>query len=150
MWCPRRLFAINGALGRREVAIASVRDDELWLTYCGRMRLGRAALVAATVAAAACGSQTRSSTGTATRAHAGQPFALYTHCGIEWAKIGGTFWRAKRLLSDGSGNPPVGWGNPFQEGTLAFISPTTARLDSSAGSVTFERTSRKRPPMLCA
>ncbi len=42
-------------------ARASVGDDELWLKYCGRMRLGRAALVAATVAVAACGSQTRSS-----------------------------------------------------------------------------------------
>jgi hypothetical protein len=83
-------------------------------------------------------------------AHAAQPYELYTHCGIDWAKINGRFWRAKHPLSDGSGNPPAGWGNPSQDGTLTFIGPTTARFDSPAGSVTFERTSRRQPPQICA
>jgi hypothetical protein len=108
-----------------------------------------ASLVAAAVVAG-CGSQTGSSTETATRAHAGRPYQLYTHCGIEWARIDGTFWRAEHPLSDGSANPPAGWGNPFQDGTLALIGPTTARLDSPAGSVTFERTTRKQPPLICS
>src|SRR5690242_11922651 len=97
------------------------------------------ALVVAAVAVAGCGSQVNSSTG-ATTALAGRPYQLYTHCGIEWAKIGGTFWRAKQPLSDGSGNPPAGWGNPFENGTLVFLTPTTAKFHSPAGSVTFERT----------
>jgi hypothetical protein len=105
--------------------------------------------VAAALAVAGCGSQTSSPTGT-THAHAGRPYQLYTHCGIEWASIDGTFWRAKHPLSDGNGNPPGGWGNPFQDGTLVLINPTTARFDSSAGSVTFERTARRRPPVICS
>lgn len=87
---------------------------------------------------------------TTTPADAGRPYQLYTHCGIQWAKIDGTFWRAKHPLSDGSGNPPVGWGNPFQHGTLVFMSPAAARFDSPAGSVTFERTSRRQPPLICS
>lgn len=108
------------------------------------------ALGVAAIAVAGCGTHTTSSTRTTTRAHAGRPYELYTHCGIEWAKISGTFWHAKQPLSDGSGNPPAGWGNPSQEGTLTFISPTTVRFDSPAGSVTFERASRTRPPRICA
>ena len=108
------------------------------------------ASLAAAMAVAGCGSQMSMSTGTTTHADARRPYQLYTHCGIQWAKIDGTFWRAKHQLSDGSGNPPVGWGNPFQDGTLVFISPTTARFDSPAGSVTFERTSHRQPPLICS
>jgi hypothetical protein len=104
-------------------------------------------IAAATVAG--CGSQASSST-TTTRAPAGRPYQLYTHCGIAWTKINGTFWRAEQPLSDGSGNPPDGWANPYQEGRLALVGPTTARFDSPAGTVTFERTSRKRPPRICS
>lgn len=78
-----------------------------------------------------------------------EPYRLYTHCGIEWTRIHGTFWRAVKPLSDGNGNPPPGWGNPFQQGTLTFTSTTTAVFRSAAGSVTFHRTGRTRPPFLC-
>jgi hypothetical protein len=108
------------------------------------------ASVASVLAVAGCGLQTSASTSTTTRADAGRPYQLYTHCGIQWAKIDGTFWRARHPLSDGRGNPPVGWGNAFQRGTLVFISPTTARFDSPAGSVTFKRTSRRQPPLICS
>lgn len=108
------------------------------------------AWVAVAVAVAGCGSQTSSSAGTSTPARTGRPYQLYTHCGIEWAHIDGTFWRAKHPLSDGSGNPRAGWGNPFQDGTLTLIGPTTARFDSPEGSVTFERTSRTQPPLICS
>jgi len=114
------------------------------------MTIRRLASVAAAVAVVGCGSQTSSSTGITTRAAAGRPYQLYTHCGIEWAKIDGTFWRAKHPLPDGSRNPPAGWGNPFQDGTLVFISPTRARFDSPVGSVTFARTSRRQPPLICS
>jgi hypothetical protein len=36
------------------------------------------------------------------------PYALYTHCGIGNAKIGGCWFEADHPLSDGSGNPPPG------------------------------------------
>ena len=108
------------------------------------------ASLAAVVAVTGCGSHTSSSNATTTRAHAGRPYQLYTHCGIEWAKIDGTFWRAKQPLSDGSGNPPAGWGNPYQNGTLVLTGARTARFDSHAGSVTFKRTSRRQPPFICS
>ena len=79
----------------------------------------------------------------------GHAYRLYTHCGIRWAKIAGTFWRATPPLSDGNGNPPPGWGNPFQPGTLTMTSSTTATFTSQAGSARFKRTSWVNPPTLC-
>ncbi len=67
-----------------------------------------------------------------------------------WLPASGTFWRAKHPLSDGNGNPPPGWGNPYQGGMLVFISPRTARFDPPAGSVTFQRTSRQKPAVICS
>jgi hypothetical protein len=81
---------------------------------------------------------------------AGSPYRLYTHCGIEWTNIDGSFWQADHPLSDGSGNPPAGWGNPFQQGTLRLVNGTTAIFKSSEGSVTFHRTARTSPPFLCS
>ena len=104
------------------------------------MTIRRLAPVAVAVVVAGCGS----------RAHAGRPYRLYTHCGIAWARIDGTFWHSNPSLSDGSGNPPAGWGNPYQDGTLVRISPATARFESAAGSVTFERTSRRQAPIGCS
>ena len=34
-----------------------------------------------------------------------RPYELLTHCGITWARIRGTFWKADHPLSDGHGNP---------------------------------------------
>jgi len=78
------------------------------------------------------------------------PYQLYTHCGIDWAKIHGTFWKAAHRLSDGQGNPPAGWGNPSQNGTLTFTSATTAVFKSAAGNVTFHRTARTQPTLTCS
>jgi hypothetical protein len=114
------------------------------------MTMRRLAFVSAVLLIAGCGAQASSSTRTATHADVGRPYALYTHCGIEWAKIAGRFWRATRALSDGSGNPPAGWGNPYQQGRLVLLGQRMARFDSSPGSVTFERTSRRQPPVICS
>ncbi len=110
----------------------------------------RIALISVVLSVAGCGSVIGSLTRAATPVHAGRSYQLYTHCGIEWAKIAGAFWRATRRLSDGSGNPPAGWDNPFQQGTIVILGPRTARFDASAGSVTFERTSRRQPPLICS
>jgi hypothetical protein len=105
-------------------------------------------LVILAMVVTACGSKsTRVPTRTVEH---GRPYQLYTHCGIEWARIGGRFWRAVPPLSDGNGNPPSGWANPYQNGTLNFPNRTTARFSSAAGSVVFKRTSRKEPPFICS
>jgi hypothetical protein len=61
------------------------------------------------------------------------PYNLYTHCGIAYAKVGNRYYQASVPLSDGSGNPPSGWGNPYQHGTLTFVSPTRAIFTDKAG-----------------
>lgn len=77
-------------------------------------------------------------------------YDLYTHCGIKWARIHGKYWRAEKPLSDGQGNPPAGWGNPYQAGTLSFPSRNIAVFASRAGEVTFRRTNRTNPPCICS
>ncbi len=79
-----------------------------------------------------------------------RPYRLLTHCGITWARIRGTFWKADHPLSDVHGNPPAGWENPYQAGTLRFTSGRTAIFTSSAGSVSFHRTTRTRPAVICS
>ncbi len=54
------------------------------------------------------------------------PYSLYTHCGISGALIDGRWYQAWPPLSDGSDNPPPGWGNPYQRGTIRMISSTEA------------------------
>ncbi|MEV7569259.1 hypothetical protein [Streptomyces tanashiensis] len=61
------------------------------------------------------------------------PFELYTHCGIDEARIGSTYFEAETPLSDGSGNPPEGWGNPTQRGTMTLKSETEAVFTDDAG-----------------
>jgi hypothetical protein len=104
-------------------------------------------LMVATVFAG-CGSNTTAARPHTTSARRGEPYRLYTHCGIQWATIDGTFWRATSHLS--YGNPPRGWGNPFQQGTLTLLSRTTAEFTSPVGSVMFKWTGHTRPPLLCS
>ena len=68
-------------------------------------------------------------------AHAGrpQPYQLYTHCGIDEARIGDHYFEAVHPLSDGHGNPPPGWGNPYQQGTMTLLSPAEAVFRDRAG-----------------
>jgi hypothetical protein len=113
------------------------------------MRIRAPLVLMLAVLAGGCGSKPTVA-GPATSGHRGQAYRLYTHCGVAWARIDGTFWRATRPLSDGNGNPPPGWGNPFQDGTLTFSSPTTAEFSSPAGGVTFKRTERTQPPVVCS
>jgi hypothetical protein len=62
-----------------------------------------------------------------------QPYQLYTHCGIDEARIGRRYFEAAHPLSDGQGNPPPGWGNPSQQGTMTLLSPSTAVFRDDAG-----------------
>ncbi|MER7763448.1 hypothetical protein [Streptomyces sp. NPDC097619] len=67
------------------------------------------------------------------RAHRALPFELYTHCGIDEARVGTTYFEAETPLSDGSGNPPEGWDNPVQRGTMTLESATAAVFTDEAG-----------------
>ncbi|WP_426499793.1 hypothetical protein [Streptomyces sp. D54] len=61
------------------------------------------------------------------------PFDLYTHCGIDEARIGFTYYEAESPLSDGMGNPPKGWGKWVQRGTMTKKSETEAVFTDDAG-----------------
>ena len=81
---------------------------------------------------------------TAARLPAGKsvPYDLYTHCGISEARVGTHYYLADHPLSDGAGNPPAGWGDPYQAGTMTLVSATEAVFTDTAGHrVTF----RARP-----
>ena len=96
------------------------------------MRLAVAGLLLLTLAG--CGSPTASqepSASASTRVIEG--FELYTHCGIREAKIGGDFYTATPVLADGNGNPPGGWGNPGQVGTMTVYGNGTARFSAPGG-----------------
>ena len=68
-------------------------------------------------------------------------FALLTHCGIHEVRVEDTFYVADQPLDDGNGNPPAGWGNPFQEGTMTVDGGKAVFRDDSGHTVTF----RERP-----
>ncbi|MFF5451201.1 hypothetical protein ACFY40_08190 [Streptomyces sp. NPDC012950] len=80
------------------------------------------------------------------------PHELYTHCGIDGARIGPTYFEAEVPLSDGSGNPPEGWGNPVQPGTMTLTSETEAVFTDDAGhEVAFRaRPGADAPERVCA
>jgi hypothetical protein len=61
------------------------------------------------------------------------PYSLYTHCGIIDARIDGKWYQAAPPLSDGSGNPPAGWGNPYQEGVIRKVSATEVNFTDTKG-----------------
>jgi hypothetical protein len=65
-------------------------------------------------------------------------FRLYTHCGLDWPlamDFDGSFWDPIGPASDGYGNPPAGYGNPIDQGTVTLISPTLTQYRSSTGTV---------------
>ncbi|MGB3858820.1 MAG: hypothetical protein WA912_06150, partial [Ornithinimicrobium sp.] len=55
-------------------------------------------------------------------------------------------WVCRALSMPWSGS----WGNPHQLGVLDYTSDDTAVFTSSAGTVTFHRTSRVEPPFICS
>jgi hypothetical protein len=60
-------------------------------------------------------------------------YDLYTHCGIDEAKVAGRWYLAAPPLSDGNGNPPAGWGNPYQHGTMTLVSAAEVVFTDQAG-----------------
>jgi hypothetical protein len=60
-------------------------------------------------------------------------YRLYTHCGVRAAEVHGITFFAQPALDDGSGNPPPGWGNPYDDGTLTLVDQHTAVFRDPAG-----------------
>jgi hypothetical protein len=66
------------------------------------------------------------------------PFDLYTHCGIgEIKAIGKYFARVGGTLGDGFGNPPKGWDNPYDKGTLSVVGTSAVFRDTHGHEVNF-------------
>ena len=63
------------------------------------------------------------------------PHDLLTHCGIRETRFAGEYWVTSPELHDGSHNPPAGWDNPFQRGTMRRLSPTAAEFRDGDGHV---------------
>lgn len=58
---------------------------------------------------------------------------IWTHCGLRLVEFDDDMWAISGVLSDGRGNPPWGFGNPFDVGTVTLTSPETAIYQSSRG-----------------
>jgi hypothetical protein len=95
--------------------------------------VGAVILGACSNEAAAPTAMTNSASPMVTVGRSARPFLLLTHCGIDEARIGGRYFEAVHSLSDGQANPPAGWGNPFQRGTMTLLSPTEALFRDDAG-----------------
>ena len=59
------------------------------------------------------------------------PYELYTHCGIDEAKVGDSFYEADPPIPE----PLDGWGNPYQTGTMTLVSPTVVVFRDDLGHV---------------
>jgi hypothetical protein len=64
---------------------------------------------------------------------AAYPLDLYTHCGVLGLDVGGVWFAADPPLVEGAGNPPAGWGNPYQRGTLTLVTTEEAVFADGAG-----------------
>lgn len=61
------------------------------------------------------------------------PFDLYTHCGVDEAKIGDVYFEAESPLVGSARSAPAGWDNPYQRGMMTLVSPATAVFRDGRG-----------------
>jgi hypothetical protein len=77
-------------------------------------------------------------------------FSVYTHCGVESARIDGRWWHASPpLYNEDQSGPPVGWGNPHQEGTLTVESNDRAVFEAVGERVIFVPAPDNEPVRVC-
>jgi hypothetical protein len=80
---------------------------------------------------------------------------LYTHCGLDWplaVDFDRSYWDpiGPGLASDGSANPPISYGNPFDHGTMTLKTRTLAQYRSDGGAtMMFSRHPGPRVAYLC-
>jgi len=81
-------------------------------------------------------------------------FQLYTHCGLNFLTgpdFDGSFWKSVGPGDDGSGNPPAGFGNPYDNGTMTLVSADIAEYHTSSGaSIRFTRQGKTKTSDLCS
>jgi len=98
-----------------------------------RQGLGAAAVGGAVALAVVFGLEHGSSPPDRTPAGRSVRYNLYTHCGVSEARLGNQYYVAVHPLSDGAGNPPAGWENPYDAGTMTLVSATEAVFTDGAG-----------------
>jgi hypothetical protein len=78
-------------------------------------------------------------------------FTVYTHCGVESARIHGRWWHAKPPLYGDTegGGPPAGWGDPYQEGTLTVEANGRAVFEALGQRVVFVPAPDNEPVRVC-
>ncbi len=77
------------------------------------------------------------------------PVDLLTHCGVVGIDIGGVWFAADPPLVEAGGNPPAGWGNPYQPGTVTLQSSEQATFTDDAGHLVRLRADESARPSLC-
>lgn len=78
------------------------------------------------------------------------PFTVYTHCGVESARIDGRWWHAAPPLYNKSRiSPPAGWGDPLQKGTLTVESADRAVFEALGQQVVFVPAPNNEPVRIC-
>lgn len=107
------------------------------LRYVGCIAATAAAMAVMSGCATPAALTINASTSPAVTPVSSTPFALFTHCGIYEARVQNTFFLADQPLNDGHGNPPAGWGNPYQSGTIKVAGSQAIFHDDSGHTVTF-------------
>jgi hypothetical protein len=77
------------------------------------------------------------------------PVDLSTHCGVRGIDIGGVWFAAEPPLVGEGGNPPAGWGDPDQRGTVTLLSGTEAVFADDAGHQVRLRADESARPAPC-
>jgi hypothetical protein len=87
---------------------------------------------------------------TSRSASSGKPFDLYTHCGVENARIRGVWWHADPpLYNERRNGPPAGWGDPYQTGTLTMLSDSRAVFEALGQRVVLVPAPDNQPVRIC-
>lgn len=74
---------------------------------------------------------------------------LPTHCGIRGIDVDGVWFAADPPLVEAGGNPPPGWGNPTQRGTVTLQTRDTAVFRDERGHEVRMRAAESARPAPC-
>ena len=110
-------------------------------------------ILVAAIALSGCGQGVSAAvTPTPTETSKTMAFDLYTHCGINELKVNDRYFQhVGGSLDDGSGNPPSGWGNPYQRGTLTVSGDLAVFRDDVGHVEKFKvRPSATGPLLICS
>jgi hypothetical protein len=72
-------------------------------------------------------------------------YSAYVHCGLTELYADGHWWK-RTDPGDDSGNPPPGWGNPFDVGTVQLKAETYLIYRSSINTLVVFAPTQQTPP----